>query len=109
MVGDCDGISGAANAGAAKVGGVTNSARTKIRNQDIVFPPMMTPAQRLVEFVAGRRAVSVCAAPRSVMNSRRATSGHAAAEPATNLMKSRRLICLPDAQDKAPCGLKLAH
>jgi hypothetical protein len=37
MVGACDGISGAANAGADGTAGATNSARTKIRSKDIVF------------------------------------------------------------------------
>jgi hypothetical protein len=37
MVGACDGISGAANAGVAGTAGVTNSARMKIRSKDIVF------------------------------------------------------------------------
>ena len=36
----------------------------------------------------------------------RAASGHAAAVPPTNVMKSRRLIAFPDAQDRHRSGLK---
>src|SRR5262245_64993811 len=38
-----------------------------------------------------------------------AASGQVAVEPAITFMKSRRLIASPEAQDKASCGIKVAH
>src|SRR5215475_873875 len=38
-----------------------------------------------------------------------AASGQVAVEPAITFMKSRRLIASPEAQDKASCGINVAH
>ena len=60
MVGACDGISGAANVAVYGTAGATNSARTKVRSQDIELPPdddacSATPSGYLcLMFVCGR-------------------------------------------------------